>query len=105
MVIQSLLNNLSAEQQAAVLTKTSYGGQWLFDLVKGKQRSTLRLLLNYLEYSCKINLLLQEMKSDRSVMMASVACLSVDEMRDMMNALGVIQAPDWGAPRLECPPL
>ena len=97
MVIQSLFNNLSAEQQAAVLTRTSYGGQWLFDLVKGKQWSTLRLLLNYLEYGCKINLLLQEMKSDRSVIMASVACLSVDEMRDMMNALGVIQAPDWNA--------
>ena len=57
MVIQSLLNNLSAEQQAAVLTKTSYGGQWLFDLMKGKQWSTLRLLLNYIEYGYKINLL------------------------------------------------
>ena len=97
MVIQSLLNNLSAEHQAAVLTKTSYGGQWLFDLVKEKQWSALRLLLNYLENGCKINLLLQEMKSDRSVMMASVACLSVDEMRNMMDALGAIQAPDWNA--------
>ena len=97
MVIQSLLNNLSAEHQAAVLTKTSYGGQWLFDLVKGKQWSTLRLLLNYLEYGCKINLLLQEMKSDRSVIMASVACLSVDEMSDMMKALGAIKAPGWNA--------
>lgn len=78
--IKAVFSPLSKQQRTDLLTKTSFGMEWLFDSIKTGNMKLLSLLLSYLEANAQRTLILEANKHPETMLLAAEENHSNEEM-------------------------